>query len=59
VKQQVVICKIDEGIRKTSIETVICKILIVQCATCFGFNYGHGEEGVRIFSKITIAHNTL
>jgi len=59
VIERVVICKIDDGIRKTSIETVIAKYLLYNVQHVSALVVGHNEARVRSFNKITVAHNTL
>jgi len=59
VRERVVICKIDDGIRRSSIESVIAKYLFYNVQNISALIMGHIEARVRLFSKITTAHNTL
>ena len=59
VRQRVVICKIDDGIKTTSIDTVISKYLLYNVQHFSALIMGHDEGRVRMFNKITTAHNTL
>jgi hypothetical protein len=59
VRERVVICKIDDGTRRSSIESVIAKYLLYNVQHVSAFIMGHNEASVRLFTKITIAHNTL
>jgi hypothetical protein len=59
VRERVVICKIDDGIRRSSIESVIAKYLLYNVQHVSALIIGHNEACVRISSKITIAHNTM
>jgi hypothetical protein len=52
-------CKIDDGIRRGSIETVIAQYLLYNVQHVSALSIGHSEERVRIYNKIPIAHNTL
>jgi hypothetical protein len=59
VREQVVICKIDDGMGRTSIETVMAKYLFYDEQNVSSIIMGYKRARVRIFNKITIAHNTL
>ena len=58
VRQRVVFCKIVDEIR-TSIKTVFGKYLLYNVQHVSGLIMSHNQAHIRIFNKISIAHNTL
>jgi len=59
VRQKVVICKIDDGIRWMSIEIVIENYLLYNVLHVSAFIMGHSSARWKIFNNIAIAHNTF
>jgi hypothetical protein len=54
-----VICKIDDVIRRSSIESVIGKYLLYNVQHVTALIMGYNEARVRLFSNITVTHSTL